>query len=253
MISTLVNQGIAFWFLFHGKLDQYISTVMLHGTLLVNAAHVLHLLKFQRRKEHRCAFGLNTLLSAVHFIMTCLPTSIWQGDRNLNYCAELHDAIDDCRKQRITYTVGSLVLSILLTLTDFIVRKIDAIRNPRQPDRENGEHSVRTFPKWLTWNAKDPWNLRRALYCICAALWFFYSIFQLEYFVIRGFRTYIAGLDGITTKENEWAIGQLMTIFAAGAVSLVTIRNYAQQNIATKRRKTSNEKMYAPNFGARNN
>jgi hypothetical protein len=242
MIPTILNPCIAFWFLFRGQMDQYTSTVMLHGSLLVNAPQALNLLKFQRRREHRWAYGLNTVLSTIHLFVSHFSNRV-QGDRELNYCTDLQEAIAAFRGQRIIWTVVALALNIALTLTDFIVARRDRIRNAKPPLRLNGDRTLRTFPEWLTWNSKDAWNLRRAFYCIVAALWFCFSVFQVEYFVIRGFHSYIRNIDGLSSLENTWAIGQVSAVTIGGASSLYIILGFAKD----KRRIVKNaKKRYGP-------
>jgi hypothetical protein len=242
MVPTILNPIAAFWFLFQGKMDQYTSTIMLHGGLLVNAPQFLHLLKFQRRSSHRWAFIANTSLLSIHF-----GISFWanlRGIQNLNFCPELQDAIATFRRQRIAYTAAPLAANKILTMADYAVSRIDKYRNAKPIDRNNGEHSRRTRPAWLTWNSTDPWDLRRVIYCFIASSWFIYSIYQLEFFIIRGFHSYIRDLDGVSSLENNWAIGQVSSFLVSCVIGVYNIGGYVKQKVETSKRR------YDPAFGS---
>lgn len=141
-------------------------------------------------------------------------------------CPALSEAIAANKNHRAKYTIFGLVLSILLCVIDVAVSWIDQVRN-KSIDRKNGDHSRPTFPKWMLWNPKDPWNFRRIVYCLIAVAWFAFSIFNVEYFIIRDFHEYAnRDTDGtVTNNENRWAIGQVMAFLAALAASVCY--NYA--------------------------
>jgi hypothetical protein len=217
LIQNFATYIAAAFFFLQRQLDQYTLTVMIHGALLVTASQMLHLLKFQRRTLHRRVYCLNTALLFLSFMASYYFG--FQSGAEENLCPALSEAIAVEKYHRAKSTIFTLVLSALLSVIDVVVSWVDYVRN-KNINRKNGDHSRPTFPKWLVWNPKDAWTFRRVVYCLIAVGWFTFSIFNVEYFIIRDFHNFAnKDTDGaVTNNENRWAIGQVVAfIVAAGA------------------------------------
>ena len=232
IVPAMINSVIALYFILTGNMDQYTSTVMLHGALLINAPQLLHLLKFGRLAAHRNAYARNWVLSFVHFLMIAVVPSGW-GQRNLNFCPELSDAIHQFRGQRLLFISGSLIFGFLMMVMDYVVRWIDDKRNAKPIDRTNGEHSRSTFPEWVTWKSSS-WTISRVISCILAAGLFVYSIYQLEYELIGKFHAFMNELEGLSSVENNWAIGQVIPTVIAGTFCVSTAGSFVNEKISQK-------------------
>lgn len=196
-----------------GTMDPYTLTVVIHQALLLTGAQAIHLLTFQRRSWHRWLYVGNTLLTIVEFaVSNLLPTWI---NRNSNYCPTLTDAILVARKEREHWTVFLLVVSFLFSLADVIVSKIDAIRN-KDLDRNRGDHSIPTLPRWILWERKL-WNRRRKAYLTIGLSIYLFLISNVELNIIRYFHEAIQQIDGLSSSENTWGFGQVSAVLVGPA------------------------------------
>ena len=201
-----------------GTMDPYTLTVVIHQALLLTGAQVVHLFTYQRKSWHRWLYVANTLLTIVEFAVSNLwPTWI---NRNSNYCPTLTDAILAARKEREHWTVFLLVFSFLLSLTDVIVSKIDAIRN-KKVDRKRGDHSIPTLPRWILWDRKL-WNRRRTAYLTIGLSFYLFVISNVELNIIRYFHEAIEQIDGLSSAENSWGFGQVAAVLV-GLAALGTM------------------------------
>jgi hypothetical protein len=231
-VQTAATFMAGAWFFSSGLLDQYTLTVMIHGALLITAPQILHLFKFQRRRNHRRLYWINTAIILTAFVLSYYGG--YQSSFSENLCPELREAIAMNRNHRAKVTLFGVVLCCFLTAIDIMVAAIDYIRN-KFVDRKLGDHSRPTFPKWLLWNPKDQlWNYPRILYCVMAVTWFIFSIVNIEYLLIQDFHEYANHhTDGtITNSENRWAIGQIIAIIIALIWNFSCNRNFIAAKLA---------------------
>jgi hypothetical protein len=203
-----------------GTMDPYTLTVFIHQALLLTGAQVIHFFTYNRKSWHRWLYAANTLLTIVEFaVSNLLPTWI---NRNSNYCPTLTDAILAARKEREHGTVFLLVSSFVLSLADVIVRKIDTIRN-KDVDRNRGDHSIPTLPRWILWD-RTLWNRRRKAYLTIGLSIYLLVIYNVELNIIRYFHKAIRQTDGLSSAENSWGFGQVTAVLVGPAALGLMVR-----------------------------
>jgi hypothetical protein len=212
-ISSLIMHLIGIGFLYQGQLDLYTLIVINHQTLMVTGLQFIHLLKFQRRSWHRWFFVANTIAVVFEFISSWAFAQ-WTAR---SYCPALRDAIQLTQGQRYDWTIPALTLSIILSILDVSIATWDK-HNNKNVDRKKGEHSRPSIRRVVLWKRAN-WNWQRIVYCLVGMLWTIFSIYNVEYFIIRGFHEFVQGISGVSSPENGWSPGQILTL-AATAITI---------------------------------
>lgn len=205
-----------------GQLDRYTLTVMVHQAVLVNGPQLIHLSKFQRRSWHRWFYVSNTIVTLIEYVVS-LQWSSWIN-RNGNFCPQLTDAINATQGERANWTIVPLLINIILSSLDVLIAIIDKYRN-RHVDRSKGDHSRPTIPRRFLWERKNC-DCKRAAYFSIGVVIFFFSVFIVEFPIMWYFHKTIENIEGISSSEDGWGIGQCIAMSIGVMVLLTTLRSY---------------------------
>ena len=226
-IQAAAIHGAFYYFFFTGNLDQHTMFVLIQGSFLVFGAQFIHFLKYRRPSEHRQFFIWNTVAVVFEFIFSLAGWNF--GQRNLNLCPVLSEALHVRSKSRLGFSILLLVLSTIFSILDIVVARIDAHRN-KDVNRRQGEHSISTLPRRLLWE-NTAFTLRRIVYHTLGVLFYCFTIYNIEYQTVRGLHKYLASIPGVTSHENTWSWGQAVAVVPAVLILIRAFSTYITKEI----------------------
>jgi hypothetical protein len=208
-----------------GKMDSYTMTFMIHQTLLVCGAQLVHLGKYYRKSRHRWLFAANILWTTVEVLFSTWGTS-WTN-RNGNFCPELSEAIAAAQQERTAWTMAPLFLSILFLTVDVIASWSDsqyAAKNIPPGSKKKVPPEEAFLSPNLLWKKKT-WNVRRWLYIGFGIGIYAFSIWNVEVRIIAHFHEKMQNVPGLSSAENGWTAGQILAFLVCVIVTGITTRS----------------------------
>jgi hypothetical protein len=210
-------------FLYSGTLNSYIFTFLIHQSLLVNGVHLIHVFQYRRSRFHRRIFALNTAWTTGEFLFSWVRASWF--NRLGNLCPDLTQALASARTELIGWTIGALLLSIILALFDFVCRLIDGNRYAKDRQKK-GPPAL--HPKFR-WNPKLRLNIQRVVYAIVSLVIFSASIWVVESRIMQYSHEKVRAVPGLSSDENVWAPGQYIATAMAAIPTLVTVYQWLRK------------------------
>jgi hypothetical protein len=224
-VGILIIHIINAYYMTQGSMDRYVLAVMIDQALLGTAAQAIHFLRHRRWSKHRLIFNFNVIWTLIEFICACAPSS--RIDENKNLCPDVKTAIAATQNERIKATIPLLVVAILLAIADLVVYRIDKRRNSA---RQRGDPVIGFRPRVFTWDKGKP-TVRKFLYFGLAIAWVVYSIFSMEWFVIRDLHVYTQNFNHVSSDENSWGAGQIIAVLTTLSFSGFTLGEWLKRMI----------------------
>jgi hypothetical protein len=220
-IGVFVLHLVNALYMVSGIMDPYVLAITINWGLLTTAVHGIHVLKFGRRSSHRNGFTCNVAWTCLEFILAySRGIAGYEIDRNRNLCPDMAQAVLDTQNERANATILVLGVAVVLTAVDHYIHIVDKRNN-----QGNKSTRVGIRPAWLGWKANEP-SWRKQIYFALGIVWYIYCVITMEWFTVRDFHAYTSRFQQLSSDENSWGAGQIITVTTTLLWQLATVRKW---------------------------
>lgn len=220
-IGAFVLHLVNALYMAQGIMDPYVLAITINWSLLTTAVQGIHVLKYGRRSSHRNGFTYNLAWTCLEFILAySRGIAGFEIDRNRDLCPDMVQTVQDTQNERANATIRLLAVAVILTIVDHYIAAVDKWNN-----KGNQSTRIGIRPAWLCWKTKQP-SWRKQIYFALAFIWYLYCVITMEWFTIRDFHAYANRFQQLSSDEDSWGAGQIITVITTVLWQLATLRKW---------------------------